>query len=48
MNVITNLLQAIDDATGITPTAFSSSKVKKLPAICFEAYRQSDNAVVES
>ena len=48
MNCIKEILGAIADATGIVPTAFSTSAINELPAINFTAYRQSDNAVVES
>lgn len=47
MNIITNLLSAIESATGIEPVAFSSSRINELPSITYTAYRTSDNAVVE-
>ena len=48
MNVITNLLSAIKGRTGIEPTPFSSKNISSLPCISYTAYRQGDNAVVES
>lgn len=48
MNVIINLLSAIESRTGIEPTPFSSSNIASLPCISYTAYRQGDNAVVES
>ena len=48
MNVITTLLSAIGDRTGIEPTPFSSSNINNLPCVSYTAYRQGDNAVVES
>ena len=48
MDVIFNLLSAIEERTGIQPTPFSSSNIESLPCISFTAYLQSDNAVVES
>ena len=48
MNNIKKLLSAIEKATGIKPTAFKSTEISKVPAISYTAYRQSDNAVVES
>lgn len=48
MNTITNILSTIETATGIEPIPFSSSTINTLPSITFIAYRQGDNAVVES
>ena len=48
MNVINNLLSAIEARTGVKPTAFSSFNINNLPCISFTAYRQGDNAVIES
>lgn len=48
MNVIINLLTAIEERTGIEPVPFSSSNIHNLPCISFTAYRQGDNAVIES
>ncbi len=48
MNAITNLLSAIEARTGIEPRPFSSSNIESLPCISFTAYRQGDNAVIES
>lgn len=47
MNILTNLLSAIENATGIEPIAFSSSNINTLPSITYTAYRTRDNAVVE-
>ncbi len=47
MNVIKQLLTAIEGATGIEPDAFSSVKINSLPCISYTAYRQADNGVVE-
>lgn len=48
MNVINSLLSAIETETGITPAAFSSLNIYNLPCITYTAYRQGDNAVIES
>ena len=47
MNIITNLLTAIESATGIEPVAFSSRNINDLPSVTYTAYRTRDNAVVE-
>ena len=48
MDVILNLLSAIETLTGIKPEAFSSSNISNLPCISYTTYRQGDNAVIES
>ena len=49
MNVIQNLLDEIESATSVEPVAFSSKEpITSLPSITYTAYRQSDNAVVET
>lgn len=47
MNILTNLLDAIETATGIKPVAFNSGKINDLPSITYTAYRTQDNAVIE-
>jgi hypothetical protein len=42
------ILNAIEVATGIHPTAFNSWQIQNLPNIAYTLYRQSDNAVIES
>lgn len=42
------ILEAIEEATGITPEAFNSNNIQELPCISYTLYRQSDNAVVEN
>jgi hypothetical protein len=48
MNNIRTILAAMEQATGITPQAFSSRTISQLPSVSYIAYPQSDNAVVES
>lgn len=48
MNIIKELLAEIAATTGIEPTAFSSRVITELPSVSYQAYRQGDNAVVES
>lgn len=48
MNVIKNLLTTIESTTGIKPVAFSSSSIQNLPCISYTAFRQYDDAVIES
>ena len=48
MNIITNILTAIEQETGIEPIPFSSSTIQNLPSITYTAYRQGDNAVIET
>ena len=48
MDVILNLLSAIEALTGIKPEAFSSFNISNLPCISYTAFKQGDNAVVES
>ena len=45
-----NIIQiaAIEEATGIEPSAFSAYNIQEVPSISFTAYRQQDNAVVEA
>lgn len=48
MNIIRDINDAIEQATGITPLAFSSRSTYNLPCVTYLAYRQGDNAVVET
>lgn len=48
MNILVDILKAIKDRTQIEPIPFNSSTIQNLPSITYIAYRQSDNAVVES
>ena len=48
MNVINTLLSVIEASSGIEPTPFNSSNINNLPSVSYTAYRQGDNAVVES
>lgn len=48
MNVITNLLNAIEERTDIRPVPFNSTTIQSLPSISYIAYRQGDNAIIES
>ncbi len=48
MNIIRQLNAAVEEAAGIAPRAFSSRTITQLPCVTYQAYRQGDNAVVES
>lgn len=48
MRQLSNLLQAIQAETGVTPSAFSIYSVEELPAISYTIYPQGDTGAVES
>lgn len=48
MEIIHNIISAIQQGTGITPIPFKSSAINELPCITYMCYRLWDNAIVES
>lgn len=48
MEFLKQILSGIEACTGVKPTAFNTSTVFELPAINYQAFRQSDDGAVES
>ena len=47
LNMITQIIGAIQQATNYRPQAFSSNMTSSVPCITYTLYKQSDNAVIQ-